>query len=71
MFSPPMAQSTAQQRRNDLLQDAARFRLGAHGQGAGRVRVRLAVGRLLVAAGVRVAGRPRPDELPRLRAYPM
>ena len=71
MFSPTISQAVAQQHRRDLLRDAAQYRLRRLGRAASRHRVRLAVGGLLVSAGVWVAGRPQPAELPRLRPFLM
>ncbi|HZQ86931.1 MAG TPA: hypothetical protein VFA83_18945 [Acidimicrobiales bacterium] len=71
MLSPATARALVQQRQDGMLQAASRHRLHRDAPSARRQRARVALGRLLVNAGVRVAGRPRgaPEDVAYLRPY--
>lgn len=56
-MAPYIAEALVQERTQRFMEDAARYRRLADGRARRRVEVRLAVGRALVAAGRRLAGR--------------
>jgi hypothetical protein len=71
MMSDAIARALADEHRADLLHAAARHRLRRQGQPGGRRRVRVAVGRLLIIAGSRVAGPAPIDCVPSLSPRPL
>jgi len=73
MISPATARALVQQRQEGMLQAASLRRLHRDAPTARRHRARVALVRLLVNAGVWVAGRPRgvPEDVAYLRPYPV